>query len=163
MAIRRDPLDRDRWARLRFAIIGPLLAAPPDAGALRATLTALASTTRQHPTTGLPVTFGISTLERWFYRARRARLDPVAALKTSVRTDVGRSRVMTTAVIEALTAQYNVFALGLHASRRDRPACSVQINLRPSSTARLTGSDGGKDGEFKTQCNSLTRSGSVKY
>ncbi len=45
MAIRRDPLDRDRWARLRFAIIGPLLAAPPEAGALRATITALASRT----------------------------------------------------------------------------------------------------------------------
>jgi putative transposase len=26
---RGDPVDRDRWARLRFAIIGPLLAAPP--------------------------------------------------------------------------------------------------------------------------------------
>lgn len=107
MAIRRDPLDRDRWARLRFAIIGPLLAAPPEAGALRATITALASKTWQHPSTGLPVSFGVSTLERWFYRARRASLDPVAALKTAVRTDVGRQRVMSTAVIEALTAQYN--------------------------------------------------------
>ena len=27
-----DPLKRDRWARLRFAIIGPLLAAPPATG-----------------------------------------------------------------------------------------------------------------------------------
>ena len=28
--------DRDRWARLRFAIIGPLLAAPPTKGRLQA-------------------------------------------------------------------------------------------------------------------------------
>jgi hypothetical protein len=33
---RGDPVDRDRWARLRFAIIGPLLAAPPLKGELRA-------------------------------------------------------------------------------------------------------------------------------
>jgi transposase InsO family protein len=117
MAIRRDPLDRDRWARLRFAIIGPLLAAPPEAGELRATLAALSSKTWQHPTTGLPVTFGVSTLERWFYRARRASLDPVAALKTSVRSDVGRQRVMTTAVVEALVAQY-----------RDHPGWTCQLH-----------------------------------
>jgi hypothetical protein len=34
-----DPLKRDRWARLRFSIIGPLLAAPPAAGELQAALT----------------------------------------------------------------------------------------------------------------------------
>jgi hypothetical protein len=33
MVDRGDPADRDRWARLRFAIIGPLLAAPPRAAA----------------------------------------------------------------------------------------------------------------------------------
>lgn len=117
MAPRHDPRDRDRWARLRFAIIGPLLAAPPPAGELHATLTALSSKTWRHPATGLPVTFGISTLERWFYRARRASLDPVAALKTSIRADVGRQRVMTTAVIEALTTQY-----------RDHPGWSCQLH-----------------------------------
>lgn len=37
-----DPLKRDRWARLRFSIIGPLLAAPPAAGELQAALTQLA-------------------------------------------------------------------------------------------------------------------------
>jgi putative transposase len=88
MAIRRDPLDRDRWARLRFAIIGPLLAAPPAAGERHATLVALSRKSWQHPSTGLPVRFGVSTLERWFYRARGARPDPVGALKTSIRRDV---------------------------------------------------------------------------
>jgi len=33
--------DPDRWARLRFAIIGPLLAAPPPMGTLRGELEAL--------------------------------------------------------------------------------------------------------------------------
>ena len=58
MVIRHDPRDRDRWARLRFAIIGPLLAAPPESGELRAALQALAARTWQHPTSGLPVRFG---------------------------------------------------------------------------------------------------------
>ena len=117
MAIRPDPLDRDRWARLRFAIIGPLLAAPPAAGELRATLAALSRKTWQHPSTGLPLSFGVSTLERWFYRARRASLDPVAALKTPVRSDAGRPRVMTTALTGALVAQY-----------RDHPGWSCQLH-----------------------------------
>ena len=35
MVVRRDPLERDRWARLRFSIVGPLLAAPPQPGELQ--------------------------------------------------------------------------------------------------------------------------------
>ncbi len=56
-----DLPQRDRWARLRFAIIGPLLAAPPAAGELHEELTVLAAKTWRHP----------------FHRARRAlrRLD----------------------------------------------------------------------------------------
>ena len=84
-----DPLKRDRWAHLRFSIIGPLLAAPPDAGNLRAALTALAARSWRHPDTGRDVSFGVSTLERWYYTARAAR-DPVAALKNRLRSDIGR-------------------------------------------------------------------------
>ena len=61
-----DPLKRDRWARLRFAIIGPLLAAPPAAGDLQAALGELAARTWRHPLTGLEVRFGASTIERWY-------------------------------------------------------------------------------------------------
>jgi putative transposase len=63
-----DPLKRDRWARLRFSIIGPLLAAPPAAGELQAALTLLAVKRWRHPLSGLEVCFGKSTLERWYYR-----------------------------------------------------------------------------------------------
>jgi hypothetical protein len=80
---------RERWARLRFAIIGPLLAAPPPPGELRAALRALAAKTWRHPRTGLELRFGVSTLERWFYAARRAA-DPVQALRNQPRRDVGR-------------------------------------------------------------------------
>ena len=54
----------DRWARLRFAIIGPLLAAPPRRGQRDAALRALAAQTWRHPLTEQPVGFGFSTIER---------------------------------------------------------------------------------------------------
>ncbi|NEV65453.1 IS481 family transposase, partial [Thiorhodococcus minor] len=67
------PIDippRERWARLRFAIIGPLLAAPPPSGQLQTALAVLAEKTWRHPVSGLDVRFGVSTLERWYYAAR---------------------------------------------------------------------------------------------
>ena len=101
-----DPGDRDRWARLRFAIIGPLLAAPPARGELQNALRALSCRTWKHPTTGRPIQFGKSTLERWFYAARGAHQDPVGVLKTKVRSDAGRHRVVSPRLVEAIHAQY---------------------------------------------------------
>jgi len=100
-----DPSRRDRWARLRFSIIGHLLAAPPQPGELHQTLADLAARTWRHPITGLPLRFGVSTLERWFYAAR-SNADPVAILRNRPRTDVGRSRVLSPAVIRAIAQQY---------------------------------------------------------
>ena len=59
--------DPDGWARLRFAVIGPLLADPPPAGELGARLRALAARDWRHPVTGLPLRLGFATLERWYY------------------------------------------------------------------------------------------------
>lgn len=100
-----DPQKRDRWARLRFSIIGPLLAAPPAPRELHAELVQLAAKTWRHPLSGLDVAFGVSTLERWYYAARRAN-DPVAALKDRLRGDIGRFPSLTSPVIETLTTQY---------------------------------------------------------
>ncbi|MGH8579080.1 MAG: IS481 family transposase, partial [Gammaproteobacteria bacterium] len=47
--------ERDRWARLRFSIIGPLLAAPPGPGELHEALTELAEKSWRHPITGAPI------------------------------------------------------------------------------------------------------------
>ena len=43
---------RARWARFRFSVVGPLLAAPPEPGELRARLEELAGRSWRHPTTG---------------------------------------------------------------------------------------------------------------
>ncbi len=112
-----DPLKRDRWARLRFSIIGPLLAAPPAAGELLGALTALAAKSWRHPVCGLDVRFGVSTLERWYYAARAAA-DPVAALRNRLRGNIGRFPCMSPRVIEVLTAQY-----------REHPGWTMQLHF----------------------------------
>src|SRR5260370_26876185 len=79
---------RVRWARLRFSIIGPLLAAPAQPGALGVRLRELAQTTYRHPTTQAPLRFSVSTLERWDYNCRD-EADPVAALARRVPRHAG--------------------------------------------------------------------------
>ena len=82
--------SHERWARFRFSVIGPLLAAPPDRGQLQQQLKSLAAKKWHHPITGQPVQFGQSTIERWFYTARNAKRDPVQALRRKIRSDHGR-------------------------------------------------------------------------
>ena len=106
MSKRRDPRVHERWAHLRFSVVGQLLAAPPPKGELRRELIELAARTWQHPTTGEPVRFGVSTLERWLRRARKERNDPVGVLRRKVRADAGRQASMSDAVRQALLEQY---------------------------------------------------------
>jgi transposase InsO family protein len=80
----------ERWAHLRFAIVGPLLAAPPKRGRLRDELKRLSRQPWKHPTTGERVHFGYSTIERWYYTAKNERLDPVTALGRKHRKDAGQ-------------------------------------------------------------------------
>lgn len=103
-----DPGSRihERWAHLRFAVIGWLLAAPPEKGELKAAIADLASRTWQHPTTGKPVRFGFSTIERWYYRALRERADPVGVLRRKIRADAGQQPAVSDALKQALAAQY---------------------------------------------------------
>src|SRR5690606_27588893 len=101
----KDSSVHERWAHLRFSVIGQLLAAPPPRGALRAELKRLCARTWQHPITGKPVRFALSTIERWLLRARRERRDPVAVLRRKVRADAGTQQV-TLAIRQQLRAQY---------------------------------------------------------
>jgi len=98
--------SRDRWARLRFAVVGRLLAAPPGRGALRAALTLLAAATWQHPTTGAPVAFALPTIERWYYAARNAARDPVGRLRRRRRKDAGQQRALSAKLQLVLQSQY---------------------------------------------------------
>ncbi len=100
------PRVHERWAHLRFSVVGQLLAAPPPKGELRAAIIELAARTWQHPTTAEPVRFGFSTIERWYYRALAERTDPVGVLRRKVRVNAGQQHAVSDAVRQAVLAQY---------------------------------------------------------
>lgn len=119
---------RDRWAHLRFSIIGALLAAPPAPGRLMASLQALAAKPWRHPDTGLDMRFSATTLERWFYAARRST-DPVAVLRDRKRDTVGQFPSLSPQLIEALTTQY-----------REHPGWTMQLHF-DNLLSKFKGSD----------------------
>jgi transposase InsO family protein len=98
--------SHERWARFRFSVVGPLLAAPPERGQLQSQLEKLAAQKWRHPINGQWVQFGLSTLERWFYLALREKQDPVAALRRKPRSDQGQHPALSQPLREALTLQY---------------------------------------------------------
>ncbi len=95
------------WARLRFAVVGPLLASPPKRGELHRALKRLSRKKWTHPTTSKPVSFGVATIERWYYLAKNAPRDPVSALRRKVRKDAGTRPSMSGKLKEALQRQYH--------------------------------------------------------
>jgi putative transposase len=95
-----------RWAHLRFSIVGPLLAAPPARGELQAQLETLAAKQWLHPVTGQPVRFGVSTIQRWYYAARAERQDPVGVLRRKIRADFGQQPAVSAELARLLEAQY---------------------------------------------------------
>lgn len=98
--------SHQRWAHLRFSVVGPLLASPPGRGQLRVRLRALADQSWQHPASGERVRFGVSTIERWYYQALREKQDPVGVLKRRVRKDSGTFPAIADCLAAKLTAQY---------------------------------------------------------
>lgn len=97
------------WSHLRFSIIGPLLARPPERGTLQKELEALASRRYPHPTRKDSwVTFAVSTIERWYYKALEGD-DPVSSLGRKVRNDAGARRAMSRELIARLHDQYRQF------------------------------------------------------
>ncbi len=111
----------ERWARFRFLVVGPLLAAPPVRGTLKDALSQRAQRLWPHPITGEPTRFAYSTIERWYYEAR-AREDPMAALRRKARRDRGAFPSVDARLGRLIHAQY-----------REHPSWSVTLhrdNLR---------------------------------
>ena len=114
--IQNAETNHARWARFRFSIIGPLLAAPPENGCLKKELTALSKKQWQNPITGNPISFSVSTLERWFYAAKSSG-DPIQTLRVKRRRDAHISRKLS---IEIKTAAKNQY--------REHPGWSYQLH-----------------------------------
>jgi transposase InsO family protein len=111
------PRSHERWAHLRFGVVGGLLASPPAPGELRAELARLAEKAWRHPTTGELVRFGQSTIERWYYAAR-AGSNPVGVLRRKLREDSGRFLAITDKLAQALRRQY-----------KEHPSWSYKLHL----------------------------------
>lgn len=98
--------SHDRWAHFRFSVIGPLLAAPPERGQLQSQLQDLAAKKWRHPISGEWTLFGLSTLERWYYKALRSKQGPVEVLKRKIRADQGTHPALSSSLGELLAVQY---------------------------------------------------------
>ena len=128
------------WARFRFSVVGSLLAAPPARGELKSAIESLSDKTWTHPVSGRDVRFAAVTIERWYYRARREKDDPVGVLQRAVRKDCGKISLVP-AVAEQLILQYQQhphWSYQLHydnlaALLKDHPALGP---LRSYSTVR---------------------------
>lgn len=99
--------SQDAWARLRFSIVGRLLAAPPAAGELRHEIAKLAAQSWRHPISGEQIRFGYSTIERWYYQALNASTDPVAKLRRRIRKDAGQQQTVPDGIKVMLRAQHH--------------------------------------------------------
>ena len=109
--------SHDLWAQLRFAVVGPLLAAPPQKGELKSALAALAAKDWLHPTRKEPVRFAYSTVERWLYLARKTT-DPVGRLRRRTRQDAGTQPSLGERLRQRLLEQYQAhrsWSVQLHA------------------------------------------------
>jgi transposase InsO family protein len=99
--------SHEKWARFRFSVVGPLLAAPPERGELQEQLKSLAAKNWRHPITGCWVQFGLSTIEGWYYTARNAKQDPVHALRRKVRSDQGEHPSLSAPMRELILTQHS--------------------------------------------------------
>ena len=123
----------ERWANFCFSVVGQLLAAPPPKGMLRRELKQLAARTWRHPVTGAPVRFGLSTIDRWYRRAKHERQDPLRALRRKVRKDLGSQGSMRLAIRQALLTQYashSSWSVLLHYENL-RALAEARAELRP--------------------------------
>jgi transposase InsO family protein len=111
-----DTPARVRWARLRFSIIGPLLAAPPEDGEAHARIEELAARAWRHPTTQDSIRFSFKTIERWYY-ATRGEADPLRALERKIPKHAGTHPSVSAELAAAITRQH-----------RDHPRWSYQLH-----------------------------------
>lgn len=105
-----------QWAQFRFSIIGHLLSAPPDSGELKKAFETLSQKQWAHPITQSPVNFGVSTIERWFYSAKKSA-DPVNVLRSKRRSDANKTRQISEKLKCVIQQQH-----------RDHPGWSYQLH-----------------------------------
>jgi transposase InsO family protein len=109
--------SHERWAHFRFSVIGALLAAPPTRGQLQPQLQDLAAKKWRHPISAEWTRLGLSTIERWYYKALGAKEGPVDVLKRKIRSDQGKHPALSSGLAELVAGQY-----------RQHPSWSYQLH-----------------------------------
>jgi transposase InsO family protein len=140
MTSKKLPTTAALWARFRFSVVGSLLSSPPARGELKAAIRSLAAKTWTHPVNGRDVRFAAVTIERWYYRARREKDDPVRVLRRAVRKDCGKVS-LSSALAEQLFQQYREHPDWSYQLHYDNMAARVKADpslgpLRSYSTVR---------------------------
>lgn len=113
------------WGQLRFSVVGPLLTSPPEKGELTKSIRLLADRSYQHPFKDEWIQFGASTIERWYYQARRSN-DPVAALSRHIRSDAGNSKSLSGQLLGELASQYKHYSHWSYQLHADNLAALVE-------------------------------------
>ncbi len=142
-------MERDRvkkssselWAEFRFGVVGGLLSSPPLEGELQGTLEKLALRSWKHPINGKQTRYGLATIERWYYRAKRERGSTVGALRRKTRVDTGVSRVLDESVKKLLNEQHHKHPSWSYKLHSDNLAVAVreldsQIPIPSNATVR---------------------------
>lgn len=118
-----------KWARLRFSVVGPLLASPPDN--LAAAITELANKEWKHPTQNRALKFGCSTIERWYYQSLRSQ-NPIETLGRRIRSDAGARRALSAELSAKLHRQYQLYPNWSYLLHCDNLAAQAKPHPAPS-------------------------------
>jgi transposase InsO family protein len=145
-----DTPARVRWARLRFSIVGPLLASPAVSGELGEAIAELSRRPWRHPTTGETVCFSGKTIERWYYAARR-ELDPLRALERKVPKHAGTHPSVSPAVADAIRRQH-----------ADHPSWTYQLHYDNLRALAKQETSLGKLPGYATLCRFMKAEGLMK-
>jgi len=113
------------WGQLRFSVIGPLLTSPPEKGRLGESIRLLAGRRYRHPFKDAWISFGASTIERWYYQAKKSD-DPVAALSRRIRSDSGNNRTLSEELLAELAGQYKIYPHWSYQLHTDNLAALVE-------------------------------------
>ena len=95
-----DALTHQLWAQFRLAVIGELLCSPPERGQLKKKVRALGKKKWLHPLTGGLFRISSTSIERWFYKARKYNQNPIDSLANKVRVDWGENRKIDPCIVE---------------------------------------------------------------
>jgi transposase InsO family protein len=85
----------------------------------------------KNPISGKQTKYGLATIERWYYRAKRERGSTVSALRRKTRTDTGVTRVLDEGVKQLLREQHHEHPSWSYKLHADNLAVTLRARKQP--------------------------------